>query len=88
MTFQDALTLMQAGVPMRRPAWETWMYYRVRNNNIILCRDGEGTRVLGWPNISLGAVSADNILADDWEEFTGRVIPVMDIIKGITHDEQ
>lgn len=84
MTFQEALTKMQNGIPMRRPEWEPWMYYRVRGNDIILCRDGEGSRVLGWPNISIGAVPVPHILADDWEEFTGKVIPIMDLIKGTT----
>lgn len=83
MTFQNALTLMQAGFPMRRPGWEPWMYYRVNGGAIVLCRDGVGSRVLGWPNVSIGAVPADNILADDWEEFTGETIPVAELIKGV-----
>lgn len=76
MTFQEALAKMQQGVPVRRPAWPPWEYFQIRNGELYRCRDGEGSTVLGYPNISIGAVFVKDLFATDWEEFTGKTISI------------
>lgn len=81
MNFEQAFSLLREGLPIRRASWVKCNYFKTIRGNLYLCRDGEGSTVLGFPNISIGAIGVDDIMADDWEPFTGKVLTPYEIWK-------